>query len=94
MQLQAGEHELVITVRDWGKGFDPASIGAAASVDAATPAPTAEPKQGLHMGLIGIRERARLMGGHCVIDSEPGKGTCVQVCIPRERAKISSEDAR
>jgi|GEM_PF-1117692 len=93
VQLQAAEHELCVTVRDWGKGFDPALLDADASANPASD-PSSEPKQGLHMGLIGIRERARLMGGHCVVDSEPGKGTCVQVCIPRKQAKISSEDAR
>ncbi|NLG52266.1 MAG: sensor histidine kinase [Chloroflexi bacterium] len=91
VRLQAGKRELCVTVRDWGKGFDPASV--AAVVEAAS-GPSAEPKQGLHMGLIGIRERARLMGGHCVIDSEPGKGTCVQVCIPREQATLSPEDEK
>ncbi len=38
------------------------------------------------MGLIGIRERARLWGGHCVIKSQPGKGTSIEVYIPRSHA--------
>jgi len=33
-------------------------------------------------GLAGIRERARLLGGKCWIDSEPGKGTSVRVVLP------------
>ena len=33
-------------------------------------------------GLEGIRERARLLGGECSIESEPGKGTCVRVVLP------------
>jgi signal transduction histidine kinase len=35
-----------------------------------------------HFGLHGIRERARLLGGKCSIESEPGKGTRVVVQLP------------
>jgi len=35
-----------------------------------------------HFGLEGIRQRARLLGGHATIDSVPGKGTCVVVELP------------
>ncbi len=34
-------------------------------------------------GLIGIRERAAMMGGKAEITSEPGKGTTVRVRLPR-----------
>jgi len=33
-------------------------------------------------GLLGIRERARLLGGTCVIDSRPGEGTRIRVSVP------------
>jgi signal transduction histidine kinase len=33
-------------------------------------------------GVKGIRERARLLGGHAIIDSAPGKGTRVSVEFP------------
>lgn len=33
-------------------------------------------------GLAGIRERTRLLGGSCSIESGPGKGTCVRVTLP------------
>jgi len=33
-------------------------------------------------GLTGIRERARLFGGSALIDTAPGKGTCVTVELP------------
>ena len=72
IELQAPADELVISVRDWGPGFDPSAV-------------TAIPEQGLHMGLIGIRERARLWGGQCRIDSRPGDGTRITVRIPRTR---------
>jgi len=33
-------------------------------------------------GLLGMKERASLLGGNCVITSRPGKGTRVAVTIP------------
>lgn len=33
-------------------------------------------------GLLGIRERARLAGGECTVDSTPGRGTRVWVWLP------------
>jgi signal transduction histidine kinase len=33
-------------------------------------------------GLLGIRERARLAGGECMVDSAPGRGTRVRVWLP------------
>lgn len=35
-----------------------------------------------HLGLIGLRERARLLGGETSIVSEPGVGTRVEVAVP------------
>ena len=34
------------------------------------------------LGLMGLRERAQLLGGSVVIDSACGKGTCIEVNIP------------
>ena len=34
------------------------------------------------LGLLGMRERAELLGGTCVVTAEPGKGTRVEVVIP------------
>jgi signal transduction histidine kinase len=38
--------------------------------------------QGSHFGLRGVRERARLLDGHAVIDSAPGNGTSITVELP------------
>ena len=81
IQLRALQGQFCVSIRDWGKGFDPGTV---ASV----------PQQGLHMGLIGIRERARLWGGDCTIESEPGKGTTIQVCIPGSRAVVAEGSRR
>ena len=35
-----------------------------------------------HFGLRGIRERARLFGGHAAIESAPGQGSCITVELP------------
>lgn len=40
-----------------------------------------------HYGLLGLRERARLMNGHLLIESEPGQGTTVCLCLPGERTR-------
>jgi signal transduction histidine kinase len=37
-----------------------------------------------HYGIIGLRERARLTGGHFSIESAPGNGTTVQLRLPLE----------
>lgn len=39
-------------------------------------------------GLTGMKERARLLGGSTQIESEPGKGTRVQVTLPLEQAVV------
>lgn len=36
-----------------------------------------------HLGLLGIQERARLVGGNVIVQSTPGKGTQIDVFIPQ-----------
>jgi len=43
---------------------------------------TASPRKPHSLGLMGLRERAHLLKGAVAIDSQPGKGTRVQVRIP------------
>jgi len=43
---------------------------------------TAAPRKPHSLGLMGLRERAHLLKGAVAIDSQPGKGTRVQVSIP------------
>jgi signal transduction histidine kinase len=35
-------------------------------------------------GLLGMRERARLLGGQLCLETEPGKGTNIEVIVPLE----------
>jgi signal transduction histidine kinase len=59
---------VTLMVCDRGVGFNPAAV-----------------RQAEHppWGLLGMQERAVLLGGQLAIDSSPGKGTCVTVIIPR-----------
>ncbi len=41
-----------------------------------------KPQGGYHLGLLGMRERAELLGGRLTIESNPGRGTSVFVEIP------------
>jgi signal transduction histidine kinase len=61
------DHEVSLVVEDDGRGFDMASVE-----KASTPA----------LGIIGMKERAALVGGAFAMDSQPGKGTTLRVRIP------------
>lgn len=43
---------------------------------------TVAPRKPESLGLLGLRERAQLLGGIATIRSTPGQGTCVEVYIP------------
>jgi signal transduction histidine kinase len=57
---------LRLRARDDGIGFDA----------------RARQAQAVDLGLIGIKERAALVGGRAKIASSPGKGTTVDVSLP------------
>jgi PAS domain S-box-containing protein len=57
---------LMALIKDWGRGFQPDKVCYGEQ----------------HLGLLGMRERARLLGGTCTIDSGPGQGTSVLIRIP------------
>ena len=62
---------VTLLVEDNGRGFD---AGAAQ-------------RDGFHcLGLTGMKERAGLIGGVCIIESQEGKGTVVRVQIPLQEA--------
>lgn len=64
--IKKGRREIDITVQDNGKGFDPEALT------------TREPGQG-GFGLIGISERARMLGGRFAIESAAGRGTILTI---------------
>jgi len=67
VQLEADDRELRIEIEDDGRGFD-----------AGGPTPSDRP----HYGLLGIRERAEILGGSARVESSPGQGTRVVARVP------------
>lgn len=68
MTLSADEQWVRLIVQDNGRGFDPDKV--------------MQGSGGGHFGLVGMGERAKLLGGSICIGSEPGTGTCIDVSIP------------
>jgi signal transduction histidine kinase len=68
VRLEWAASALHLSVRDDGRGIDPA-IGS-------------EARRPGHFGLVGMRERAEAIGARLTIDSAPGAGTEVTVSIP------------
>ncbi len=69
LRLKAEDDGIMIIVEDDGRGFDP---GAVLSDVSSTQA----------LGLLGMRERAKLLGGTLSVRSTPGQGTTVVVQVP------------
>jgi signal transduction histidine kinase len=66
VRLEMGVALVTATVTDNGAGFD-----------------TREPMaRGRHLGIVGMRERATLLGGSLRITSAPGEGTTITLTIP------------
>ena len=57
---------LRLVVADDGVGFDPAAVR----------------PDGVHFGLLGMRERVEALGGRLEIASRPGDGTRIEVALP------------
>lgn len=62
-------HHITLEVRDNGRGFDANSTYSRA-------------RRGNSLGLIGMTERAALLGGHVTIASQPGHGCTVRLSCP------------
>lgn len=69
IRIEARDGSVVGTVQDDGRGFDPVE----------------RERSGGGLGLLGMTERAALVGGRVAVDSEPGRGTVVEVEIPSKR---------
>jgi two-component system sensor histidine kinase UhpB len=69
LELSQSESVLELTVRDDGVGFNVAST-------------LAQPDRRGHLGLLGMRERAQILGGSLEVDSEPGRGTRIHIRFP------------
>jgi PAS domain S-box-containing protein len=71
VRLTFDTDRVCLTICDNGKGFSKRNESQAI-------------QQG-HLGLIGMRERAHLIGANLKLDSKPGKGTTITVEIPTIR---------
>ena len=73
VELRVAENEggVELRVSDDGRGFDPAVLP---HVNSLTP--------GRGLGLIGMAERARLVGGELDVRSAPGGGTTITLRVP------------
>lgn len=69
VQLSSTGSAVLALVEDDGTGFDYASV-------------TVHTESGRGLGLIGMQERASLLGGEVNVDSAPGRGTRLHVRLP------------
>jgi signal transduction histidine kinase len=67
VQLTFGERGVSVQVQDDGMGFVPSKLN-----------PASRPS----WGLVGMEERAALLGGQFILDTKPGRGTRIEVFIP------------
>jgi PAS domain S-box-containing protein len=67
--VQADDTRLELSITDDGQGFVPEQVLTEAVVSG-------------HVGLVGMRERAELVGGHLEVESAPGKGTTIRAHFP------------
>lgn len=51
----------------------------------------AEAQRDGHLGLLGMRERAELLGGTFLLEAVPGQGTVIRIAIPPPPAKPASQ---
>lgn len=68
VKLEILNKRVIAVVKDNGKGFDPAVVGA----------------QDEHYGLLNMRERTQLLNGEMQIKSVSGRGTEIVVTVPIE----------
>ena len=69
VSLSMTENAVLLVVRDDGKGFAVKDVGDAAA-------------SGNGAGLLGMQERAALIGGQLELQSEPGQGCTVRLHLP------------
>lgn len=74
--LRRYRSDVHLVIEDNGEGFDC----------------NADPRDKLSMGLSGMRERAALAGGTFQIESGPGHGTAIFVCLPLKQDESDDEN--
>ncbi|MFZ5820651.1 MAG: ATP-binding protein [Chloroflexota bacterium] len=79
VELSVDDQRLVLRVQDWGQGFDALLI---------------QKDEVEHLGLVSMQERAQMINGACEIQSQPGRGTRVEVSIPLASLSQRSQDGK
>ncbi len=79
IRLECNDKECVLQVEDDGKGFDVKKV-------------TGVDPSGRGAGLFTMKERVKLVGGACHIDSRPGQGTKVFVKVPLTKDAAGEEE--
>jgi hypothetical protein len=69
IELSQADGTVELVVRDDGVGFNVTKTLARAAGRG-------------HLGLLGIKERAQILGGSLDVDSEPGRGTRLRISLP------------
>ncbi len=77
--LDCDETRCVLGIRDDGRGFDVKKL-------------TRVDSSGRGAGLFTMKERAKLVGGACKVESRRGKGTRMTVTVPLKGAMPDAED--
>jgi signal transduction histidine kinase len=71
--------EVSLQIKDNGRGFDPGLV-------------LQRTGRSSGWGLLGMRERASLIGGQVAIESSPGQGTRIRVTVPTSRELLRVKD--
>jgi two-component system NarL family sensor kinase len=79
MSLQANDDQVTLAIEDDGVGFDPQIAARQA-------------QHGTGFGLVGVRERARLLKGSLSIQSARGHGTRLTVTVPYETRQAAHDE--
>lgn len=79
ISLRREGNELVLCIQDDGTGFDVSGI-------------TQVEPTGRGAGLFGMKERVRILGGNCSVQSQPGQGTVATARIPLDLSLAYAED--
>ncbi len=76
VNLERTGRQVCMTINDNGKGFDPDRV--------------LQGRTRNRLGLLGMRERVRMLGGSFTLTSVPGKGTTVLARIPLDAGSAAS----
>ncbi|MBN2462839.1 MAG: GAF domain-containing protein [Dehalococcoidia bacterium] len=79
IKLECDNAKCVLKIEDDGKGFNVSKL-------------TRVDHSGRGAGLFTMKERVRLAGGNCKIESRPGQGTKVTVNIPLPASEVDEKD--